>query len=114
MCGNSTSHGLELVVREVEFLRGFFHNLRNLIIVHMADIREDMVFNLVVQSAGEVIYQPVSRSEIGGCKQLVYCPGVFDFAVFIGLRIGSVFHHVCQLEYDAEDNARSVVHYQEA
>lgn len=41
------------IIRQAKLLRRFFHDGRDLAIVHMADVREEVVLDLVVESAGE-------------------------------------------------------------
>lgn len=82
--------------------------------MHVADVREDMVLNLVIESTHEERYQPVFASEIGGGGQLVDGPGIFHIPAFVRYRVVRAFDHVRQLEHQCQDYPSRVVHYEEA
>src|SRR6476620_6595199 len=56
MCDYGTAHGFEFMVWQIAFLCGFFYNFGDFAIMYMADVRVQMVFNLVVESPCKPIY----------------------------------------------------------
>ena len=71
--------------------------------MNVADVRENVVLDLMVQSACVPVDQPVFRGKIYSREQLVDGPCIFDFAVFVRNRISSLIDHVGELEHDAQD-----------
>src|SRR3978361_594149 len=95
---NGAAQCFEFMVREVAVFCGFSYNCRDFAIVDMADMWEKVVFDLVVQSSGEPVYHSVFGSEIRGGVQLMDCPGIFYFAVFIRDWICGFFNDMGELE----------------
>src|SRR5690606_8536427 len=92
------SGGLVLVVGQIELLGRRFHNFGNFCVVHMADVRENMVLDLMVEPSGEPVDQLVAGPEIHRGEQLVDRPGILHIAGLIGQRGFGMVHDMGQLE----------------
>ena len=72
----SLGHGFVFVVRQTEFVGGFFDYFCNFLVVNMRNVWKNMVFHLVVQSSGKEGDKFVVRRKIRCGVQLVYCPSM--------------------------------------
>src|SRR5450759_1465063 len=66
------------VVADAELLARRAHDWRETRVVQVADVRKQMVLDLVIQPADIQIQQPVARREVHGCLDLVHGPLVVD------------------------------------
>ena len=54
------------VVRKTVLLRGALHDWRNIAVMHMANMRKQVVFDLEIQTAQAPVQKPVVAREVGG------------------------------------------------
>ena len=97
----SFSGSFIFMVRQIELLGRLSHNFRDFCVVHVADVRKNMMLYLVVQSASKPIHDFVFGTEIDRGKQLVNGPGIFHGSSFIWKRRFGILNDVCQLENHA-------------
>ena len=83
MRADGTERVGKLVVRYIELLTGFFYNLINLWIVHMADFRKQVMLYLKVEASTEPGNQLVAGIEVDGSMYLMDCPFVFYFVMIV-------------------------------
>ena len=53
---NGATHGFVLVVREIEFSGCILNDLRDLVVMHMAYVRENVVLYLMIQPACKPVH----------------------------------------------------------
>jgi hypothetical protein len=107
---DGASHRFEFMVWQVAFGGGLLDDIGNFSVMDMADVREQMVLDLMVQSAGKPVDDFVFRRKVGRRIKLMDCPGVFDFAIFVGNGIRRFIYNVRQLEHDAQNQSCGVMH----
>lgn len=103
-----------LVVRDVKFLGGFLHNFRDFPVVHMADIGEQMVLDLVVQPSDKPGKKHTFVGEIGRRFHLVNGEMVFHATTCIGYKKVRFFNHMRWLENEGQNQSAYVLHHQKA
>ena len=113
MIDKSTDHGLVFIVRKIEFLSCVSDDIRDLLIMDMRNVRENMMLYLMVQASREEIHKFVVNGKVRSRIELMDCPGVLHHPVFVGLRHFCVRHDMGQLENDTEDHSRRVMHDEE-
>ena len=70
-------------IRQVEFLSRLLYDLRNIVVMDMTDVREDMMFYLMVQTSGEPIDDSVLGAKVHCSEQLVNSPSVLHVSGLI-------------------------------
>jgi hypothetical protein len=92
--------------------RDFLYNPSDRGVMHAADFRKQMVFNLVVEATHVPGQQSVRGGEIGGGFHLVNQPFVFDSAVVVSGNEFGFVNYVSHLEHNAQDPSGDQVHDQ--
>ena len=102
-------------VADAELLARRAHDRRETRVVQVADVRQQVVLDLVIQPADVQIQQPVARREVHGRLDLVHGPLVVDVRrVAHRLRERGIAVDVRELEDHAQDQADRQHHDQEA
>ena len=83
-------------------------------IVDAADLREEVVLDLVVQAADVPGQEPVRRREIGGRFHLVHHPRAAHGALAVRHRMVGLLDDVRELEHHSQDGSGGQVHHEEA
>ena len=75
---NGTPRGLVFVVRQIKFLGCSLYNSRYFSVVNVRDVRENVMFNLMIQSSCKPIDDSIFSGEIDSSSELMYRPGIFN------------------------------------
>jgi len=86
MRADSTECVGKLVVWNIKLLAGIFYNLIDLWIVHMTDLRKQVMLYLKVEASTEPGNQLVAGIEVDGTMYLMNCPFVFYFVMIVVCR----------------------------
>ena len=103
-----------IVVRDVVALGYLPYNPGNCRIVDAADLREKMMFNLVIESTDVSLEHFVAMSKVGRGQHFVNQPCVLHVAIIIRAQVLRSLYHMSQLENDPEDQSSRQVHGQES
>ena len=101
-------------VGKPEFLRSLLNNGRDLAVVNVADVREQVMFNLKVQTSNVPVQDSIIVGEVRCCKELVDGPAVLHFALTIGHRIFRSVDDMRRLKDDCKNKSADVMHGQKA
>lgn len=95
------------VVRQTKLMAHLLNNLRDCRVVCVADLGEEVVFDLVVQSTEQPGEHAAALSEVNRGSHLMHRPGVFHAAsIADGQRKLSLLIAVGQLKHNTQNNAR--------
>ena len=108
------AEGVEAVVRQIVFNSRFANNFRKVAVVNMANVGEQVMFYLVVQTTYIPRKQARFWGEVGRVEQLAHRPISFDIAAFVGHWIIAGRYHVGWLKNHAQDQTCHHLHGQEA
>ena len=76
----------------------------------MADLREEVVFNLVVESTAKPCKHAAACAKVGSGPKLMRQGIHVQHCPFFGRLVVVVFHDVCGLENDGKEEARDQLH----
>ena len=84
------------MIGQAELVTGTFHDIADGRIMDMADTREQVMLDLVIQSTHIPRNKLVSPGKISRCIHLVHRPGRFELfrVIFHGLHEFSVFYQI--------------------
>ena len=94
-------------VRDAKFFSGLLDDGRQFAEVDVADLREEVVLNLVVETSAEPRQGPAAGAKVGGGPQLVGPRIDVEGFSFLGRLVIVFFHHVGGLEDDGQNEASS-------
>ena len=99
--------GREVVVAQVELLAGLPYDPAQGRIVNVADAREEVMLDLVVEPANHPGDDRVTGCEVGRCLDLMDGPFVFNTdRIYAGSFKLGMFHDMRQLEHQGEGEAQ--------
>src|SRR5687768_1066061 len=78
--------------------------------MHVANIWEQVMLYLEIQTADIPVKDTVIVSKIGSSQKLMDSPAVFHFTFFVRHRIFSAIDHVGRLKNNCQDETTYVVH----
>jgi hypothetical protein len=105
--------GSVLVIGQAEFPGGFLDYDGNFPVMNVANIWEQVVFDLVVEPADEPGKEAATIGEIGGRSQLVNSPVVLDTAIVFGNEKISFFKNVRRLKDQSQHQPANEMHGEE-
>ena len=104
--------GFEVIVVAV-FTSGLFYDGGDVAVMNMADIWEEVVLDLEIESAYVPVEEAVMPCEVGCGAQFVHGPFAFDGVSINGHGLFGAFHNVSHLKYGTKDSAGGPMHKEE-
>lgn len=111
---DSFTEAPDRVVRDAVFFSRLTHDLGNVLVVYVTNVREQVVLYLEIQSAYIPTQKLVIRREVGRRDQLVHSPIVIHLAGWRRRREFGLRHHVCCLKDHRHAHSYHIVHQEEA
>lgn len=99
------------VIRQAKPFGGFPDDAGKLRVMYVANVREQVVFDLIVQATNKPRHDAALRRKVGSSEQLVDCPAILQVAGIIRDRVSRVIHNVRRLEYTGGHEAQDEVHH---
>ena len=106
MRNDGMAHPAVFDVPDTILFAGLFDDLADGRVVNVRYFREEVVFDLEIQSTHEPADEPVPGGEVGGGFQLMQGPFFFDLIAVGRNREGCFFHGMGQLEYNTQYKSR--------
>ena len=97
-----TKKRLVLVIRNAKLLCSFLYDEGDFSIMDMANIRKQMMLNLVVKPTDQPGEKLTAFSEVSSCLHLMNCPVVLHVSIFITYKKVSFFDDMSGLENQCE------------
>ena len=100
---------IEIMIRHAKFLCRLLNNGGNFRVMNVANVREQVMFDLKIQAACPPRQKPIAVRKICGRFHLVNSPSIINIAVGIGYGVFGFFYHVRQLENNRHSKPRNEV-----
>lgn len=102
MRGDGAQKGWQYMIRQVEFLSGFLYDFGKGGIMYVADLRKQVVLDLIIQATDKPGSDHAVGAKISGIAHLMFRPAMFHFRFIGRLGEGRRFHHMRRLKDTGE------------